>query len=246
MKFDFIFSFRDEENAKRIRLQISNGTHKFSTKRYNILDLDNLTDANKVEFKFVKDNNIKDKDKYFIRVIENTKDLIMFDKDLVGFTTYKILGGCLNQITQRFLEILKANLLNIIFHPDETGGIEILKFRFNIYFGRELFSNIEKEYFTPREWIKHRSETEKNIPSFHHFAPQFLKKLPKLQGEFKFQLEEKEETKGKVQLYFDHGIKRRMATLKYTWEDSLWKLTELRDTNILGKLAYSIFLFFIN
>ncbi|CAB4483792.1 hypothetical protein RhiirA5_474014 [Rhizophagus irregularis] len=240
MKFSYfrqkdIRDISNEDDSRDTRLVFSSGRYKFSTKRYHILESDNFIDANKVEYKFVKDD-IKE-DKYYIRKVENSKKDFMF-VDLGGFTTYKILGGCINQITARFLEIFKANLLNVMFKtPDDT--VEIFKFRLNIYFGRELFSNIEKESFTPNEWIKHRREPEKNMPSFHHYAPQFLKKLLKLQGEFKFQLEEKEDyeiTKGKVHIYFNHGLKRRMAKLKYSEEDSLWKLTELRDTNTLVNL----------
>ncbi|GBC02943.1 hypothetical protein RclHR1_00490029 [Rhizophagus clarus] len=243
MKFSYfkqgdIREIRSDHKAKLIRLDISSGRYKFCTKRYNILELGNFVNANNVEYEFVKDN-INDENKYFVRVVESSKDLIIFDKNLGGFETNKILGPSINNITRRFIEILRARLLNVIFHVPDTNSVEVLKFRFNIYFGREFFSNIEKENFTPNEWIKYRNEPEKNIPTFYHHAPQFLKKLPKLQGEFKFNLEEREEdvmNRRKIFIYFNHGIKRRMAKLKYIWEDSLWILTELRDINVLANL----------
>ncbi|PKK69368.1 hypothetical protein RhiirC2_505406 [Rhizophagus irregularis] len=135
MKFSYfrqkdIRDISNEDDSRDTRLVFSSGRYKFSTKRYHILESDNFIDANKVEYKFVKDD-IKE-DKYYIRKVENSKKDFMF-VDLGGFTTYKILGRCINQITARFLEIFKANLLNVMFKtPDDT--VEIFKFRLNIYF----------------------------------------------------------------------------------------------------------------
>lgn len=209
------------------------------------MEINNLINANEAKFKFIK---VDDGDKYFVQLVEETKDPINLYNDPISpgeFTTTKSLSYCIDKISKQILNLLNAGFLNVALLNIDSTDFEIIKFRLNIYFGRELFSNIEEGVFTTHEWSKFNREYRKHITSFQHHAPQFLEKLPMLQGEFKFRIKEKEEKeitdRGSIFIYFNQGIRRRMAKLKYI-QKNLWKLSELRDTGKIGKL-YNHFFF---
>ncbi|CAB4396634.1 unnamed protein product [Rhizophagus irregularis] len=144
---------------------------------------------------------------------------------------------CIDKISIQILNLINAGFLNVVLLNIDSTNVEIIKFCLNIYFGHELFSNIEEEVFTTYEWSKFNREYRKHITSFQHHAPQFLEKLPMLQGEFKFRIKEKEEKeitdKNSIFIYFNQGIRRRIAKLKYI-QKNLWKLSELHDTGKIG------------
>ncbi|GBC02938.1 hypothetical protein RclHR1_00490024 [Rhizophagus clarus] len=220
-------------------------TLKIKSADYRITGLQaeyDLINVNEAKFKFIKTND--NEDKYFVQLIEETKDSIKLFNEISTlpgeFTTTKSLNYCINKISVQLLNLLNAGFLNVALLNNNVGSsvIEIIKFRLNIYFGRELFSNIEEEIFTGYEWIKFNRERKNYITSFQRHVPQFLEKLPTLQGEFKFRIKEKKgkeitDKEGSIFIYFNQGIRRRMAKLKYI-QENLWKLSELRDT---GKLA---------
>jgi hypothetical protein len=211
------------------------------------LDIDNLINTNEAKFKFIKTDD--NGNKYFVQLIKDPINL--FNKVLNistspgEFATTKSLMYCIDEISMQLLNLLNAKFLNVALLNIGSTDIEIIKFRLNIYFGRELFSNIEEEIFTTHEWIKFNREYKKHITTFQHHAPQFLEKLPMLQREFNFRIKEKEEEeitdRGSIFIYFNQGIRRRMAKLKYI-QKNLWKLSELRDTGKLGNL-YNLFFF---
>ncbi|GES80623.1 hypothetical protein GLOIN_2v1503721 [Rhizophagus clarus] len=222
--------------------KFTTGEYKFPINGFVILEVDDLINVNEAKFKFIKTND--NEDKYFVQLIEETKDSIKLFNEISTlpgeFTTTKSLNYCINKISVQLLNLLNAGFLNVALLNNNVGSsvIEIIKFRLNIYFGRELFSNIEEEIFTGYEWIKFNRERKNYITSFQRHVPQFLEKLPTLQGEFKFRIKEKKgkeitDKEGSIFIYFNQGIRRRMAKLKYI-QENLWKLSELRDT---GKLA---------
>ncbi|RIA93935.1 hypothetical protein C1645_761398 [Glomus cerebriforme] len=223
-------------------LKLTSGEYKFPTNGFTILDLDNLVNANEAKFKFVKYDG---DDTHFVRLIEDPINLFEEFLDIPlpspgEFTTSKNLDYCINEITWQLLDIFNAGFLNVAFLDVVSPGIEIIKFRLNIFFGREVYSNFEKENFTVHEWIMFKREYKKYKSSFqHYYSDQFLSKLLMLQGEYKFRIKEKEKKvkdKGNVFIYFNQGIRRRMAKLKYIQEDKKWKVTELRNTNKLANL----------
>ncbi|CAG8555788.1 hypothetical protein GLOIN_2v1867899 [Rhizophagus irregularis DAOM 181602=DAOM 197198] len=60
---------------------------------------------------------------------------------------------CIDKISIQILNLINAGFLNVVLLNIDSTNVEIIKFHLNIYFGRELFSNIEEEVFTTYEWI---------------------------------------------------------------------------------------------
>jgi hypothetical protein len=220
------------------------------------LELDNLIDANKAKFQFIKYEgndviNSKSEDQYFVQLMKETKD--NSDKqessevdDLVnlfyqkleisspssgGFTTSEKLDYCLNKIC--------SHLSN----ADPTD-LERKEIRLNLFFGRELFSNIEKQIFSINEWTKFKRERGRNRTLFQQSAPQILEKMAILEKNFEFKENKSKEIKdkGSISIYFDQDSRRRKLKLHWKAEENSWKITKyVRDINRIGKYHSSFY-----
>ncbi|RIA89611.1 hypothetical protein C1645_824613 [Glomus cerebriforme] len=218
---------------------------------FTILELDNLVDVNKAKFQFIKfegnDLNVRSKDTehYFVQLMKDTKD--NFDEqesseivDLANlldqkleissssssiskFTTSEKLDHCLDKI---YSQLSKA----------DPTDIERREIRLNLFFGRELFHNIDNQIFGVDEWVKFSRRGRKNCTSFQQTAPQILEKLLLLEKNFEFKEDKRSEItskdKGSIAIYFDQDSTRRKLKLHWNDEEHLWKITKcVRNIN---------------
>jgi hypothetical protein len=220
---------------------------------YTLLEVDNLADVNKAKFQFIKFEGIdihvfsKDSEHYSVQLMNETKDdseldlADLFDQKLEispsrgGFTTSEKLDNCLNDI---YSQLSKAD-------PTDSKRREI---RLNLFFGRQLFSNIDKQHFDVNEWIKFYRRGKKYRKSFQQTAPQILEKMSLLEKRFRFK-EDKgneitSEDKGSIAIYFDQDSSIRKLKLHWNDEDRSWKITKyVRSINRMGKSIYYMIIF---
>jgi hypothetical protein len=217
---------------------------------YTLLEVDDLADVNKAKFQFIKFEGVdinafsKNSEQYSVQLMKETKDdseldlADSFDQKLEispsggGFTTSGKLDSCLSDI---YSQLSKAD-------PTDSKRREV---RLNLFFGRELFSNIDKQYFDVSEWIKFRRWGKKYCTSFQQNAPQILEKMSLLEKRFRFKEDESSEVtskdKGSIAIYFDQDSSRRKLKLHWNDEDRLWKITKhVRNINRMGKSIYNM------
>ncbi|CAI2163059.1 11382_t:CDS:2 [Funneliformis geosporum] len=223
---------------------------------FNILELNNVTDVNKAKFQFVKfegdDVNAHSRNRiqYFVKSIKETEDdsdkqelseidnlIDSFNQNIdidiysdSGFTVSDKLDDCLSKI---FSQLSKAD-------PTDLERKEI---RLNLFFGRQLYSDIREEIFSAKDWTKFRrgSQGRGIRTSFQHHAPQILEKIAILQDKFGFEENKKmkinSEDKGSITIYFNQDSTGRKFKLHWLPEENLWKITKfVRDTNRLAIL----------
>ncbi len=196
--------------------------------------MDDIIDGNNVKFQFVKfegsDVNVHSRDriKYFVQIMKETKDDTEIDNP--------------DSIIQN-LDISLPNFTYSQLSDADPTDLEKKEIRLNLFFGRDLFSNIEKEIFSVYEWNKFKRGYGKINTSFQHNAPQILEKVAILQEKFGFQEDKKKEItpedKGSISVYFNQNSRGRKFKLHWNSEKELWKITKyVRDVNRLGKLQY--------
>ncbi|CAG8442792.1 4049_t:CDS:2 [Funneliformis mosseae] len=221
---------------------------------FNILELNDVTDVNKAKFQFVKfegdDVNAHSRNRiqYFVKSIKETEDdsdkretseiddlIDSFDQNLdissdSGFTVSEKLDDCYSKI---FSQLSKAD-------PTDFESKEI---RLNLFFGRQLYSDIRKDIFNAKEWTKfrHGSHGRGIRTSFQHHAPQILEKIDLLQDKFGFEENKQKkitpDDKGSITIYFKQDSTGRKFKLHWNPEENLWKITKfVRDTNRLAIL----------
>ncbi|CAB4420832.1 unnamed protein product [Rhizophagus irregularis] len=215
---------------------------------YTLLEVDSIADVNKAKFQFIKFEGVdidvfsKNKEHYSVQLMKETKDdsefdlADSFDQKLEispsggGFTTSEKLDSCLNDI---YSQLSKAD-------PTDSERREV---RLNLFFGRELFSNVDKQYFDVSEWIKFRRWGKKYCTSFQQSAPQILEKMSLLEKGFNFkedkrsEITSKNKDKGSIAIYFDQDSSRRKLKLHWNEEGCSWKITKcVRSINRMAIL----------
>ncbi len=213
------------------------------------MELDNVTDVKKAKFQFVKfegddvNAHSRSRTKYVVKSLKETADdsdnqdvseidklIHSFDQNLEissknEFTISEKLEDCLNKVSSQL-------------STADPTDLERKEIRLNLFFGRQLYSNISKEVFNVDEWIKFKRPMIST--SFQHHAPQILEKISILQEKFGFQESKEKEIikdKGSITIYFNQDSKARKVKLHWKAEEDLWKVTKyVRDTNRLGNI----------
>ncbi|CAG8638028.1 19394_t:CDS:2 [Dentiscutata erythropus] len=210
---------------------------------YVLLEVDELTDVKEANYRFVEfkgddaNEHSRGLKKYFVERIQETEktskvndvmdDLanqlrhgILLPSLKTGdFTTSDKLDECLEVISSKISDA----------DPTFPEGKEI---RLNIFFGRQLFTRIDKIKdlnFDVHDWCGfERNQKFRLSTSFQHNAPQIIEKMPIIQK--KFGLQEKPEAitgnKGSITVYYSHNEKKRKFKLHWNADKGLWELTK--------------------
>ncbi|CAG8654170.1 15349_t:CDS:2, partial [Racocetra fulgida] len=210
---------------------------------YVLLEIDDLADVKEANYRFIEftedefDDHSQSSKKYYVERIQETEKVpkvIDVMDDLANqlrhglllpslktgdFTTSDKLDEC--------LEVISSKLSDV--DPTYPEGKEI---RLNVFFGRQLFTRINKikdQNFDVHDWCGfERNNKFRLSTSFQHDAPQIIEKMSIIQKNFGLQV--KPETiignKGSITVYYTHNEKKRKFKLHWNPDKELWELTK--------------------
>ncbi|CAG8690146.1 6179_t:CDS:2 [Cetraspora pellucida] len=210
---------------------------------YVLLEIDDLTDVKEANYRFIEfkeddcNEHSRSLKKYYVERIQETEKvpkvtdvmddlanqlrhgLLLPSLKTGDFTTSDKLDEC--------LEVISSKLSDV--DPTYPEGKEI---RLNVFFGRQLFTRINKikdQNFDIHDWCGfERNNKFRLSTSFQHDAPQIIEKMSIIQK--KFRLQSKPETiignKGSITVYYTHNEKKRKFKLHWNPDKGLWELTK--------------------